>query len=113
MARLGDPLAREGPARSFWRDAWSRLRLNRAAMVGLVVISCLGVAAVLAPWLAPYDYADGNLLRTAEGPSRDHLLGTDEVGRDILSRLRTAAGFHSPWPSPPRSSSSSSAYRSV
>lgn len=73
--------------RGFWREAWARLRLNRAAMISLALILLLLVLAVLAPLLAPYSYADGNLLRSSEGPSRDYLLGTDEVGRDILSRL--------------------------
>jgi oligopeptide transport system permease protein len=78
---------RRGPARSFWRDAWSRLRLNKAAMISLAVVIALMLIAIFAPLLAPYHYADGDLLHTSEGPTRDHLLGTDEVGRDILSRL--------------------------
>jgi oligopeptide transport system permease protein len=80
-------LERRGPARSFWRDAWGRLRMNRAAMVSLAVVVVLALLAILAPLLAPYSYAHGDLLHTSQGPSRHHLLGTDEVGRDILSRL--------------------------
>jgi ABC-type dipeptide/oligopeptide/nickel transport system permease subunit len=56
-------------------------------MAGLVVIGVLVVLAVCAPLLTPYHYADGNLLEGSQGPSRDHLLGTDELGRDILTRL--------------------------
>ncbi len=78
---------RERRVRGFWGDAWARLRLNRAAMAGLVVIAALGLVAIFAPLLAPYDYAQGNILQGSQGPSRAHLLGTDEVGRDILSRL--------------------------
>ncbi len=73
--------------RGFWFEAWSRLRLNRAAMAGLTVIGVLVVLAILAPLLTPYHYADGNLLAGSQGPSRSHLLGTDELGRDILTRL--------------------------
>src|SRR5215207_10566800 len=73
--------------RGFWFEAWSRLRLNRAAMAGLIVIGVLVVLAILAPLLTPYHYADGNLLAGSQGPSRSHLLGTDELGRDILTRL--------------------------
>src|SRR5688572_16072459 len=73
--------------RGFWPEAWSRLRRNRAAMAGLVVIGVLVVLAIFAPLLTPYHYADGNLLAGSQGPSRDHLLGTDELGRDILTRL--------------------------
>jgi oligopeptide transport system permease protein len=76
-----------GAGRGFWREAWARLRLNRAAMAGLVLIVLLVVLAVFAPVLAPYHYADGDLLAGSQGPSRHHLLGTDELGRDILSRL--------------------------
>ena len=56
-------------------------------MAGLVVILLLVTLAILAPLLSPYDYADGNLLTGAQGPSRDHILGTDELGRDIFTRL--------------------------
>jgi oligopeptide transport system permease protein len=73
--------------RGFWGEAWARLRLNRAAMAGLVFIVVLVLLAVFAPLLAPYHYADGDLLAGSQGPSRAHLLGTDELGRDILSRL--------------------------
>lgn len=83
------PTLREAKAsgRGFWRDAWARLRLNRAAMVGLAAIALLILAAAFAPLLAPYDYAQGDLLHGSEPPGRAHLLGTDELGRDILSRL--------------------------
>jgi ABC-type dipeptide/oligopeptide/nickel transport system permease subunit len=85
---IGRPARRiKAVGRGFWREAWSRLRLNRAAMAGLTVIGVLVVLAVFAPSLTPYDYADGNLLAGSQGPSRDHLLGTDELGRDILTRL--------------------------
>jgi oligopeptide transport system permease protein len=77
----------ERRARGFWGEAWGRLRLNWAAMASLVVIVALGVVAIFAPMIAPYDYAQGDLLHGSEGPSREHLLGTDEIGRDILSRL--------------------------
>jgi ABC-type dipeptide/oligopeptide/nickel transport system permease subunit len=71
----------------FWQDAWRRLRRNRAALISLVAILLLIVIAIAAPLLAPYHYADGNLLHGSEPPSRAHLLGTDDLGRDILSRL--------------------------
>lgn len=73
--------------RGFWGEAWNRLRLNKAAMSGLIIILALVALAILAPVLTPYDYANGNLLAATQGPSRDHLLGTDELGRDIFTRL--------------------------
>jgi ABC-type dipeptide/oligopeptide/nickel transport system permease subunit len=56
-------------------------------MISLAVVIVLVLLAILAPLLAPFSYADGDLLHIAQGPTRQHLLGTDEVGRDILSRL--------------------------
>src|SRR5262249_60405341 len=49
------------------------------------------VAAVLAPWLAPYGYEDTDLLAVWAEPSRTHLLGGDALGRDVLSRLIVGA----------------------
>jgi peptide/nickel transport system permease protein len=67
--------------------AWARLRRNRAALVGLAVIVVLICAAVLAQLIAPYNpYAVALELRL-QPPDRAHPLGTDELGRDILSRL--------------------------
>jgi len=73
--------------RGFWGEAWIRLRFNRAAMVGLAFILVLIALAILAPLLTPYHYADGDLLAGTQGPSRVHLLGTDQLGRDIFTRL--------------------------
>jgi oligopeptide transport system permease protein len=76
-----------GASNGFWHQAWQRLRVNRAAMVGLAVVIVLVILAIFAPLITPYDYAKGNLLHATEGPSAKYLLGTDEQGRDILSRL--------------------------
>jgi oligopeptide transport system permease protein len=84
---LGEVFDAAAPESGFWQQAWERLRLNRAAMVSLVLIGLFILLAVSAPIVAPYSYADGNLLHTTEGPSAAHLLGTDIQGRDILSRL--------------------------
>ena len=93
MSAIGQAVAiphdsvRRGPPRTFWNDAWARLRQNKAAMISLGVVILLALFAISAPLLAPYDYADGDLIHTSQGPNREHWLGTDEVGRDILSRL--------------------------
>jgi ABC-type dipeptide/oligopeptide/nickel transport system permease subunit len=75
------------PSKGFWQQAWERLQRNRAAMIGLGIVVILILVALLAPVLAPYSYSKGNLLHTTEGPSAKYFLGTDEQGRDILSRL--------------------------
>ena len=64
-----------------------RLRRNRLAVFGLVIILLLVVVAVFAPWIAPYDYAAQNLSDAFEPPCAKYWLGTDDFGRDILSRL--------------------------
>lgn len=64
-----------------------RLKRNRLAVLGLIVMTLLVLIAVFAPWIAPYHYATQNLMLAFEPPTSEHWLGTDEFGRDILSRL--------------------------
>jgi len=72
---------------STWLETWRRLRRNRPAMAGLLFLAALVAASVLAPWLSPYlpDRQDLELGPTP--PSLQHWLGTDVLGRDLLSRL--------------------------
>ena len=76
-----------GPPRGLWRDAFSRLRANRLAMLGLVVILVMGFVALLAGILAPYDPTFQDYDAVFERPGAAHLLGTDNLGRDTLSRM--------------------------
>ncbi|MCX5890098.1 MAG: ABC transporter permease [Deltaproteobacteria bacterium] len=66
---------------------WSRLRRNRMAVAGLVLVVGLFAVALLAPWLAPYDPNFIDLKQVLMPPSPAHLLGTDTLGRDVLSRV--------------------------
>ena len=75
------------PSQRNARRAFTTLRRNRAALAGLAVILTLIIAAVFAPLLAPYNPYAVALEGRLEPPSGTHLLGTDELGRDILSRL--------------------------
>ncbi|MGH8866971.1 MAG: ABC transporter permease [Actinomycetes bacterium] len=70
-----------------WVQALRALLRNRAAVVGLLIIVVLGTVAIAAPLLTPYDPAQQNLSAALEPPSSEHLLGTDNVGRDILTRI--------------------------
>jgi oligopeptide transport system permease protein len=72
---------------SLWRDAWMRLKRNRLAMFGLMAIGLLVVVSLLTPWIAPYSYAEQNLALGASPPSLQHWLGTDDLGRDLLTRI--------------------------
>jgi peptide/nickel transport system permease protein len=69
------------------REFWARLRRNRLAMSGLVLVAGMFVVALAAPWLAPYDPGQINLKEMLMPPSPAHLLGTDTLGRDVLSRV--------------------------
>ena len=68
-------------------DVWDRLTDNRLAMVGLWVVACLFVVALAAPILSPYDPTQINVDAILLPPSFGHPLGTDELGRDLLSRM--------------------------
>jgi len=72
---------------SLWQDALRRLIQNRAAMIGGITVVVLIILAIFAPWIAPYSYSYQNLDLGASPPSAEHLLGTDVLGRDLLSRL--------------------------
>jgi len=63
------------------------LRADPGAAAGAAVILVFAVLALLAPWVAPYDPTAQNIARAMQGPSADYLLGTDEFGRDLLSRI--------------------------
>ena len=73
--------------RSLWQDAIEQLTRNRLAIFGAFIASLLLFVAIFGPWLAPYDYAEQNLFRINEPPSRDHWLGTDGLGRDMFTRI--------------------------
>ena len=96
-------------SRSPWVDAWRRLRRNRAAIIGFVIIAINVLVAVFAPTIAPYSYEEQNILAMNSAPqwvsdvfpkmkptgepmgyvriNDDYLLGTDNLGRDLLSRI--------------------------
>ena len=77
---------------SHWELAWRRLRRNRAAILGAVIVLILVLAAIFAPLLAPHDPnqpfdAGLTLDGTPAPPSGTFLLGADTLGRDLLSRI--------------------------
>ncbi len=75
---------------SILRNATSTLRLvakNRGALFGMIVIAVVVLMAILAPVIAPYNPLTQNISHRLQPPSSTHLLGTDQFGRDILSRL--------------------------
>jgi peptide/nickel transport system permease protein len=69
------------------RNFWKALARNRLALVGGVVVVCLALLAVLANFIAPWDPNRPDVKRILEPPSKRHLFGTDQLGRDVLSRM--------------------------
>ncbi|MBI4800570.1 MAG: ABC transporter permease [Desulfarculus sp.] len=74
---------RGGGLSQFWRT----LSVNRLAMMGLLVVACLVLVATCAPWLAPWDPNQINVGAILLPPSWTHPFGTDELGRDVFSRM--------------------------
>ncbi|MCD5325520.1 MULTISPECIES: ABC transporter permease [Pontibacillus] len=70
-----------------WRDAWRSFSKNKIAIVGLSIVLFFILLALFAPLIMPYDHTKPDLLNRLQGPSADHWLGTDDFGRDILSRI--------------------------
>ncbi len=68
------------------KDAWRRLIRNKMAILGMIIIIGLLLIAVFAPLIAPYKYDEMDVMNMLKGPSSTHLFGTDQLGRDMLSR---------------------------
>ena len=79
------PIAR---STGYWAGVWRRLRRDPASVVCMAVLLVIVLGAVLAPWIAPYDPTLGSVLRRLKPVGTPgHILGTDELGRDMLTRL--------------------------
>lgn len=70
-----------------WRKALGKARSNPTTLVGAVICLLILAAAILAPWIAPHDPAEQDIMYRLAPPGGDYPLGTDQFGRDILSRL--------------------------
>ncbi|MEX1375871.1 MAG: ABC transporter permease [Eubacteriales bacterium] len=68
-------------------ETLKRLKRNKMAIAGLIIIVLLGLVAIFAPWLSPYKFDQTDIKNTFAAPSWEHPFGTDELGRDILSRI--------------------------
>src|SRR5437016_3857909 len=78
-------------AMGLWGAAWRSLRRNRAALACLAFIVAMVLVAILATVIAPYPYARADFGAITQGPSWQHWLGTDDLGRDVVSRLMYGA----------------------
>lgn len=73
-----------------WRVAWKRLRKNKLAMSGLIILLILTLVAIFGPMIYPYDMNTLDYANIEAPPSAQHILGTDNLGRDVLARLMQA-----------------------
>ncbi len=91
-------IAKPQPSASLWGDAFGRLRKNKLAMIGLILVGFVTFIAIFGSILAPYNYQDQDLAAVVANKgqplpplSGGHILGTDQIGRDLLSRLMDGA----------------------
>lgn len=71
---------------SLWKDAWRRLKKNKLAVFGAIILIFIVTISLLGPLLSSYSYDQINLDKSSEPPSWEHFFGTDQLGRDILVR---------------------------
>ena len=71
---------------TYWQTCWKRMKKDRLAMFGIVVIIVMAILAVFGPVLCPYSYDDADFMAILQGPSLKHWFGTDGLGRDVFVR---------------------------
>lgn len=79
------------PSLTYWQDAWRRLKKNKLALTGLIIIFILLVLAIIGPLISPYTYDQQNFKEANQWPSAQHWFGTDDLGRDLFVRIWTGA----------------------
>ncbi|MBR0070391.1 MAG: ABC transporter permease, partial [Synergistaceae bacterium] len=79
------------PSLTYWSDAWRRLRHDKLALSGLIVIVMILILAVFGPMLSPYEYDAMDFMIINEPPNLSHWFGTDIFGRDLFVRVMYGA----------------------
>lgn len=77
---------------TYWQTCWKRMKKDKLAMFGIVVIIAMAILAVFGPMLCPYSYDDADFMAILQGPSLKHWFGTDGWAAMYLSVLFTAHG---------------------
>ncbi|MCR8641937.1 ABC transporter permease [Paenibacillus sp. N1-5-1-14] len=75
------------PSMNYWQDAWRRLRKNRLAMTGLIILITLSLLAIFAPFFSQYGYDAVDITSKNAKPNGTHWFGTDGFGRDLWTRV--------------------------
>src|SRR5687767_8366726 len=84
---VAPPAAKPARSETMWAQTSRRLRKSHAAILGMLVVVCLVLVAIFADVLAPHSPTANNPSATFQAPSAQHLLGTDQLGRDMMSRI--------------------------
>ena len=79
------------PTISYWQDAWRRLKKNPVAMASMIVLGLLVIMVIVGPIMRGYDYETMNVAEKNLGPSSKYWFGTDNLGRDLFSRIWVGA----------------------
>lgn len=75
------------PSETYWQDAWRRLKENKLAMLGLIIVIIVTLGAIVIPWFSKYNYFAQDFSIANQNPSSAHWFGTDTFGRDIFIRV--------------------------
>jgi oligopeptide transport system permease protein len=75
------------PSMTYWQDAWRRLKKNKVAMAGMIIIIIFTIMAIIGPYMVKFTYNTNNLDLMHQPPGKVHWFGTDALGRDIWARV--------------------------
>lgn len=75
------------PQIGYWQDAWRRLKTNKIAILSLIILAILIIMVIIGPNISGYDYKEVDASKMNMKPSKEHWFGTDELGRDLFSRV--------------------------
>jgi len=79
------------PSLTYWQDVWQRLKKDRMAIAGLIIIIVITLFAIFGPVISPYEYDEQNFDISNQSPTLAHPFGTDQFGRDIFVRVMYGA----------------------
>ncbi|MEQ8197568.1 MAG: ABC transporter permease [Clostridiaceae bacterium] len=79
------------PSVGYWKDAWNRLKKDKMACAGLIIITVIALFAIFGPIIFQYSYDKQDLYNANQWPDSEHIFGTDSLGRDIFIRTMYGA----------------------